>query len=176
MRAFIALELPDEIKKEIANIQKQLEIKDLFSGKLTSQENLHLTLKFLGEISENTAEEARKKLSEIKFKKFSASLGELGIFNENFIRIIWIKLDNCGELQKEIDEKLSGLFSREERFMSHLTIARVNEIKDKKKLIDKLGRINYKKKKFQVSEFKLKKSTLTQGGPIYEDLEGYLLK
>ena len=55
-RAFIAIEFPDEVVKEIARVQ-ELVSKIKFTGKLTELENLHLTLKFLGEISEEKVEE-----------------------------------------------------------------------------------------------------------------------
>ena len=56
MRCFIALDLPVEIIKEIKKIQKEL---PEFIGKKTESENLHLTLKFLGEVSEEKIKEIR---------------------------------------------------------------------------------------------------------------------
>ena len=61
-RCFISIDLPEIIRREIQKIQEQLPD---FKGKLTEQENLHLTLKFLGEISDDEIEEIRKKLREI---------------------------------------------------------------------------------------------------------------
>lgn len=174
MRSFIAIDIPEEIKSEIVKIQKKLSESGLFSGKLTERENLHLTLKFLGELSEKEIEEVKSGLKNIKLEKFKASFGKLGVFSESFIRIIWIELENCGKLQGEIDKKLEGLFAKENRFMSHLTIARVKKVEDRKKLIDEIEKIKINKE-FDVSEFKLKKSTLTEKGPIYEDIENYYL-
>jgi 2'-5' RNA ligase len=56
--------------------------KNFFYGKFTEPENLHLTLKFLGEIQESKVHEIQKKLKEIKFKIFDASLGEIGFFSK----------------------------------------------------------------------------------------------
>lgn len=170
MRAFIAIDIPEEIKSEIARIQKNL---PEFSGKKTELENLHLTLKFLGEISEEQADKVRKKLSEIKFKKFEAEISELGVFNENFVRIVWIKLEGCENIQEEVDRKLEGLFPRERRFMSHLTIARIKKIKDRKKFISELGKIKINHTKLNISDFFLKKSILTGEKPVYEALGRY---
>jgi len=216
MRAFIALELGRECVDEIIKIQKLLKKRVLFNGKYTESENLHLTLKFLGEIDEEKVSEVKKKLSEIKNQEFDVELGEIGVFSKDFIRIIWIKLNGKGifHLQKEIDEKLSvsqtfalggkasgdeklsDLFSKEDRFMSHITIARVKTIGDpekdsfsvpknfkkekqkfsgKKGLIEYLGSIKPRKIKFRVNEFILKKSELRPEGPVYEDLEKYKL-
>ncbi len=172
-RCFIAIDLPEEIKKEILKIQKQI---PEFKGKLIEEENLHLTLKFLSEITNEKADLAKEKLKKIKFNKFNAKLGEIGVFSESFIRIVWVKLENCDELQKEIDSSLNGLFKKEERFMSHLTIARVKSIKDKKEFINKLNEIKARHTEFEVNSFALKKSTLTEKGPIYEDLLEIKLK
>lgn len=169
MRTFIAIELPEEIKKEIIRIQKEL---PEFKGKLTEKENLHLTLKFLGEIDETKLESVKDRLKEIKLDRFKSGLGELGVFNPEFIRIIWVHMLGTEKLQKEIDDKLD---QKEERFMSHLTIARVKNIVDKKSFVEKIKSIKVAWKEFQVNSFKLIKSTLTSKGPIYETIEEYEL-
>ncbi len=179
MRAFIALDLGKECIDEIVKIQKLLKKRVLFNGKYVESENLHLTLKFLGDIDDNRIEEIKKKLSEIKIEEFDVELGEVGVFSKDFIKIIWAKLNGRGifKLQKEIDEKLSYFFPKEERFMSHITIARVKNVGDKKGLIDYLKSIKPRKIKFRAKEFILRKSELLPEGPVYEDLEKYgLLK
>jgi len=172
MRTFISLELPEEIRKEIIQIQKKI---PEFSGRKTEPENLHLTLKFLGEISEQEVEKIKARLREIKLKKFQAEISELGVFNPNFVKIIWLKINGCDELQKIIDNKLENLFPKEKRFMSHLTIARVKKINDKDKFISKLKNIKTKNIKFNISNFFLKKSTLTSEKPVYEIIEEFNL-
>lgn len=178
MRTFIALDLPKEIVAEISRIQKTIWKKTLFTGKLTKNMNLHLTLKFLGEINDEKVEEIRKKLSEIKLESFDCELGEVGVFSKQFIKIIWIKLNGKGiwKLQKEVDEELSDLFNKEDRFMSHITIARVKNVRDKKGLFDYLESVRPKKIKFHVDKFFLKKSELLENGPEYEDIEKYDLR
>lgn len=179
MRAFIALELPKECINEILRIQKLIWKKTLFTGKLTEGENLHLTLKFLGEISEEKTEMVKERLKGIKIEKeIFAELGEAGVFSKDFIKIIWIKLNgkSIWKLQKEIDEKLSDLFGKEERFMSHITIARVKNVNDKKGFLEYMKSIKPKKIKFQVKDFVLKKSELFPEGPVYSDLERYYLE
>ncbi len=173
MRIFISIDIPEEIKKEIIKIQEQL---PEFKGKLTERENLHLTLKFLGEIDEKKAKEIKSRLREIKLKKFESKIDSIGIFSEKFIRIIWMRIINCEKLQKEIDTQLEGLFEKEKRFMGHLTVARVKYIKDKKKFMDELNKIKISSIKFMVNSFELKKSILTEKGPVYETIESYNLK
>lgn len=170
MRCFISLNVPENIKKEIVKMQDSL---PEFNGKITERENLHLTLKFLGEIDGEKAEKIRQKLKEIKFRKFESEIDKMGIFDEDFIRIIWVHLTNCDELQKIIDRKLKKMFITEKRFMGHLTIARVKSIKDKKKFLNELKKIEFPKIKFAVDRFYLMKSKLTAEGPKYEIIEEY---
>ncbi len=172
MRTFISIDIPENVKGAIREIQEKLPD---FRGKKTEPENLHLTLKFLGEVNENKIEEIKRKLREIKFKKFEAEIDSIGVFSENFVRIVWLHIKNCDDLQKEIDEKLEKLFEKEKRFMSHLTIARVKNVKDKKAFIEQIKKIEIPKINFPVHSFMLKKSTLTEKGPIYKILEEYKL-
>ncbi len=172
MRSFISIDIPEKVQGEIEKIQNLL---PEFMGKKTEPENLHLTLKFLSEISEENLSKVKEKLGEIKLSKFETEIDNLGVFSEKFIKIIWLHLTNCGALQKEVDEKLSGLFEPERRFMSHLTIARVKNVKDKQEFLSELRKIKIPEVKFLVDRFKLKKSTLTEKGPVYETLEEYAL-
>jgi len=171
-RCFISLDLPRGAIREIEKIQKQIKSKKLFDGKITEGENLHLTLKFLGELSSGEIEEIKKRLQEIKFEKFEAKLGKIGVFSKKFIRIIWIELLGKGvfELQKQIDEKLADLFDKESRFISHITIARVKRVYDKKGFLEYLESIRIPELGFNVDEFHLKKSELFETGPIYDDI------
>lgn len=172
MRAFISINISEEIRKEIKKVQDLL---PEFFGKKTELENLHLTLKFLGEIKEKTVEEIKEKLREIKIEKFKTEIDEIGIFSPNFIRIVWLHMKDCDNLQKQIDNALKNLFEPEKRFMSHLTIARIKGIKDKKRFLQDLEKIKIEKIKFKVDKFYLMKSELTAEGPRYSVLEEYNL-
>lgn len=177
MRCFIAIEIPEKIKKEIEKIQKQL---PGFKGKLIEPENLHLTLKFLGEINSREIEQIKEKLSEIEFPKFTSEIDSIGFFNnrKSFKKqlIIWLHIKNCEGLQKLIDNKLSGLFPKEKRFMSHLTIARIKDIKNKKIFLEEIEKIKISKLNFDVDKFYLKESILTKEKPFYKDISVFYLK
>lgn len=172
MRTFIAIEIPEEIKKKIIEIQDSL---PEFEGKKTEYENLHLTLKFLGEVDEEKIKEVRKKLSEIRLNSFKSEIDSLGFFSEKFIKIIWLHMSNCEEIQRQIDEKLKDLFPKEERFMSHLTIARVKNVRNKKDFIEKMNKIKISPMSFVANKFCLKESVLTEEKPVYKDIEIYPL-
>lgn len=177
-RAFIAVDLPEKAVGEIKRIQELIKKKDFMAGKFTEPGNLHLTLKFLGEISEEQIEEVKKRLNEIKLSIFECRLSELGVFSPDFIKIIWIKLngEEIFELQKEIDEKLKDLFEPEKRFMSHVTIARVKNVNDKNSFLNYLSSIKIGDIGFQVKNFYLMKSELTSSGPVYSELAKYELR
>lgn len=175
-RVFIAIELPDEVIKEVARVQEVLRGRK-FTGKMTELENLHLTLKFLGGINSEKVEEVRRRLREIEFSEFEAKLERAGSFSfRGNPRIVWIKIGGKGifELQKKVDEKMRECgFKVEERFMSHMTIARIKYVKDKKGFIEYVNGIGLKEIKFKVKEFKLKESELREIGPVYRDVESY---
>ena len=172
MRCFISINMSKKITKEIEIIQQKL---PAFFGKKTELENLHLTLKFLGEINEDKIEEVKDKLKEIKFKNFYTEIKYIGFFDNQKYGIIWLHLSNCAELQKQIDNKLKDLFELGRRFMSHLTIARVKSVRDKRKFLEELRKINIPKIKFNVDKFCLMKSELKKEGPKYEIIEEYKL-
>jgi len=172
MRTFISINISEEIRKEIKKIQDSL---PEFFGKKTELENLHLTLKFLGEIEETKIEGIKEKLREIKIEKFATEIDEIGVFSEIFIRIVWLHMKDCENLQKQIDNALKNLFEPEKRFMSHLTIARIKKLKDKEGFLQDLKKIKIEKIKFIVDKFYLMKSELTAEGPRYSVLEEYNL-
>ena len=85
-------------------------------------------------------------------------------------------MNNCENIQDAIDNSLLGILEKEERFMGHVTIARVRSFSDRKLFLEKIKKIRISKKlSFQVKSFELRKSTLTSKGPMYETIEEYAL-
>ena len=179
LRTFIAIDFPEEVIKEVARVQNILK-NTKFTGKLTELENLHLTLKFLGEIDSEKLEIIRKELKNLEFSSLDLNLGSIGLFSINKSpRIVWIKIQGKSifNLQKSIDEILSNHdFKKEARFMSHLTIARIKNVKNKTEFTNYIKNTTIKNINFKVSSFKLKISKLNPLGPIYNDLEIYSSK
>ena len=178
MRLFIGI-FPDErIINELVKIQNQIE--DLPETKLIQKEQLHITMKFLGEVDQEKLSEVKSILSTIKFDSFEVSLGKLGFFpSENFIRIVWIDAipnEKIIELQKKIENSLDPMFQKEGNFYPHITIARVGIVKNKTSFITKVHESKFEKLLFKINEFKLMHSQLTPKGPVYSELATFKAK
>ena len=113
-------------------------------------------------------EDIKNALKQVRFPKFKIKFYGLGAFpSEKHIRVVWIGVESK-ELV-ELAKQVQRLLGNEERFVPHLTIARVKRkplyLKEK---LEKLKNIEIGEQ--VVDSFALKKSTLTPQGPIYEDL------
>ena len=172
MRCFIGIDLPIVAIKEIQKIQKKLE--PSFIGRLTSSENLHLTLKFLGEIEEEAINDVKKRLFSITHPPFELTLKDVGVFSQKFIKIIWMKVSSV-PLQPLVDNCLKDIFKLENRFMGHITIARVRSLADKKSFLQLINATTVNKVPFMVKDVYLKESILTPDGPVYKDIVRYKL-
>lgn len=173
-RCFISIDLPKEVQNHLKEIQKQI-LSDNVKLINVKPENIHLTLKFLGEIDEKQLETLKDALMKVRFPRFKAKLSSAGVFpNENFIRVVWIGIEpreKADELHSLLDGQLAKEgFAKDERFENHATISRVKSIKDKRAFVEELKKIKIKQMEFEISKIALKKSTLTPEGPIYEDL------
>jgi len=169
-RCFVSIDMPAEVIEKIKSIQKRL---PEFRGKFTEPANLHLTLKFLGEIDEEAIKEVKERLAGIKFSPLDLEITDIGVFTERFVRIVWLKVKGAEEIQKKVDEALSDMFGSEQRFMSHLTIARIKRIKDRSEFLEKLNGLLIPSIKFVANSFNLKESILKPSGLVYTLLEKY---
>lgn len=173
MRAFISVDIQsEELLNAIAKLQSDLRIK----ASAVHKQNMHFTLFFLGEISEEAADGVKKSLSEITFKPIEARFTHLGAFPDTKRpRVIWIGVDDVSskkllDLAFQVEQKISPLgFRQDKPFKPHLTIFRVkNKIYDISKTLERSREINLGAE--TLSELKLKQSVLTSNGPIYSDL------
>lgn len=177
IRAFIAVDIP--VSQKVTEIINELN-KTQIDAKLVETENMHLTLKFLGDTDENLVDEIEKTIKEStkNTNPFEITLKNLGVFpNQNYIKVAWIGVENAEPLKQiaeTIDTKLKNLgFEKEKRpFSAHLTIARIKSAKNKEKLIQLINKYeNTEFQKIKINKVILKKSTLTPEGPIYTNLK-----
>ncbi|MDD5653088.1 MAG: RNA 2',3'-cyclic phosphodiesterase [Candidatus Omnitrophica bacterium] len=182
MRTFIAIELPKEIKLELAKLQEYLKQSGA-DVKWVAPENIHLTLKFLGERDDKKIKEIELIAEEIakNHAGFEISLSSLGTFpGTNYPRVVWIGITQGAEqtekIAAELEERIAkiGIPKEERGFSAHITIGRVKSNLNKEKLIQELSSTQLmagKNLKFKAGQITLFKSTLTPRGPIYEILK-----
>jgi len=179
LRCFIAIDLPEHAKSRIFHEIESLKKKNLFDGTFSGKDNIHLTMGFLGDLTSEKIEIVKKKLREVDFTTFKCRVGKSGLFDdEKRIRVIWLEIfsEHLLKFEKEISEKLPEFFSDYENFSPHVTIARVKSVYDRKGLLENIRNIRVKNLDFEVSEFFLMKSELTQGGPKHKILEKFDLR
>jgi 2'-5' RNA ligase len=185
MRLFVALEIPAAVRDNLA-AQVQ-ELREL-SAKVTDKrprwvrpENLHLTLKFIGEVSPAKLESIRHALSAIRSEAHvEITFRGLGFFpNEQYPRVLWAGLDasaNLPSLAEDIDGALEtqGIPRERRAFMPHLTLARI----EPPGLHEKLSAAIQKNSarafgSFQARDFRLIESRLKPSGAEYTTLASY---
>ena len=180
MRAFVAIDLPDDLKKKLSDFQKELKKSDILDGNWTKE--YHLTLKFLGDIDEAKLKAIEQALADIsaKIKKFQLGISGIGAFpSKDYVRVLWVGVGAGDEealvLHEEVENSLGKFgFETEKEYANHITLCRVKKVSDKKKLKEILEKqTNFGK--FEVSEIKLIKSDLTPEGPVYKVLKVFKL-
>jgi len=131
MRAFVAIEVSNkDVLNSIQKIQTELNIKAIS----VELHNMHFTVQFLGEVSEETIGKISDALNSIEFSAFSISFASIGVFpNPNSPRVIWSGTnDGVNELEKlaeMIRSKISHIgFRPDKKFKPHVTIFRVKNI------------------------------------------------
>jgi 2'-5' RNA ligase len=174
MRTFIAVDLPEEFHSKLAHIQARF---DGFKFKFVDPALVHITMKFLGEVPEEKIGDISKALDGITCAPFEIFVHSLGVFPKpKFAKVIWIGCEgNFEELHRLIETSLSSFgFNQDPHdFTAHATLARVKYLPKKKKddflhLLEELKDIELGT--MQVNTIRLKKSTLTPEGPVYETL------
>ena len=176
-RGFIAVDIT-AIQKLI-EFEKEIEETGA-NVKLVEPKNIHITLKFLGDIEEYLIDEIGKIMKDAvkETKPFNIQLKGTGVFpNTNYIKVIWIGIehgDPVGAIAYKIDEQLAKIGFKKERrgFSPHLTIARVRSAKNKEKLVQVIEKYNdVEFADLQIDLIELKKSDLTPKGPVYTTLK-----
>lgn len=179
MRAFIAIEIPSEVKKAALEIQNNLS-RRLSEISWIENNNLHITVKFLGEISEENADKINKLILSIagKTSVFKIKLETIGVFPSlQQARIIWMGEKNTPEGLKRMTEQLElnleslGIPKENRPFTCHTTIGRIKHHIDARNLQDALdnareGLVN-RSLEFNAEGLTLFKSVLSAKSPTY---------
>ncbi|MGC9133146.1 MAG: RNA 2',3'-cyclic phosphodiesterase [Nanopusillaceae archaeon] len=175
MRIFIAIDLPEKIKDEIFNLGKKVRG---INGKYVERENLHITLKFIGDIQPDFVERIKEVLKNVKYNKFYIRIEKFGMFNE---RVLWLGISKGFEdiinLHNLIDNELVKLkIERDYDFHPHITLYRIKGINNRKDLEESLKYLEkYRSEDIIVDKFYIKQSILRPQGPLYLNVEEYKL-
>jgi len=173
MRVFVAIEITsDKIIDSISKFQSEINI----NAKPVELHNIHFTLQFLGEISQDIVEKIIIALNSVRFSKFIIEFIGIGVFPKlKFPRVIWIGTDENSkklliDLAKKVENVLLPLgFTVDKPFKPHITVFRIkNKIGDIEKELNKFKLVNFGTQ--EITGFKLKQSVLSSKGPIYSDL------
>jgi 2'-5' RNA ligase len=173
VRAFVALELSDEIRWRLSEAQDLLK---RCSARMTwvEPQNIHITVKFLGEMEETKIPGLKAALSSIAFIPFPVTTGTITVNNPKRPFTVWCGIVDGGrgsDLLRLVEDVLAplGFMPEKRRFTPHATIARVKRFDPS--LTEALKSLSFRTYGgSMVTGMKLKKSTLEPNGPIYEDL------
>lgn len=179
IRAFIAVELPEALQQEVAGLQAAFRSAGA-DVKWVEPQNLHLTLKFLGDIEEKQVAELKEALGPAISgeKSFSIELEGIGAFpTTRSPRVVWVgvslgkeQLVKCAQVVEEACQRLG--FPKEERpFSTHLTIGRVRSRDRLAPFVKKLQVTEFRASTpAQVTRLILFQSILSSHGPTYTPL------
>lgn len=184
IRAFIAVELNDQVKQTIREFQDRL--KPLGCDiSWVKPENAHLTLKFLGDVKIKMIPSITETLGDLSrnLHSFDTTLTQPGVFPDlRHPRVVWIGLDdgngNLARMAESLETALGNIGFRKEKrdFQAHITVGRIRTLKNVTQLCSAIKGFAVPSGIEQsVGEVVLFKSTLTSQGSIYEILKKFSL-
>jgi 2'-5' RNA ligase len=181
IRSFLAFDIEDNtVLNRFTATQNQL-VQTGADLKLVEPQNIHITVRFLGNITPATAEKIFDEMKQIQFTPFTVQIKGLGAFpNPNYPRVVWAGIttgaDQLKNVFTQLEPQLRGLgFTPDSKgFSPHLTIARVRSGRNKQQLAKFLTEnANYEFGAVNAKCLRLKKSDLTPRGPVYSTLKEF---
>ena len=182
IRAFIAIKIDNLNKQKISSLISQLKKSDT-AIKWASENQMHLTLKFLGDIKESDVENCSNSLKSIadNSNAFSIKFSKIGGFpNIQKPRVIWLGIDKGAEELKLLNNKIENDFEKlgfqkeKREYSAHLTLGRVKSLKNIQNLTKIISEINLDlQDEIKINKIILFQSTLTSKGAIYTPLSEY---
>ncbi len=178
IRSFFAFDIEDQnIIRQLTKVQGML-TNTSANLKMVKPQNIHLTVRFLGNISPSMVDAIHEEMKQLSFTPFEIELTGLGAFPKlTYPRVVWAGIrkgaDKLTDVFEQLEPRLRGLGFKPDRkgFSPHLTIARVRSGRNKAQLINQIRELeNYEFGTIKAEYFRLKKSDLTPKGPIYSTL------
>ncbi|HYA86510.1 MAG TPA: RNA 2',3'-cyclic phosphodiesterase [Nitrospirota bacterium] len=186
MRMFIAIVIPEEIKSTLTDAQRNLKGLGVVDASWPRPEGIHLTLKFLGEVSESNIPDIINGLRHAVegIGPLRLEVGSIGTFpNQKNARVVWVGLSGEVEklscLQAAVEDAMNSIgFERDERaFTPHLTLGRIKYIRSRDKWLKALAEAkDIRPSGFDVGAVSLIKSELNPSGAVYTEISRIELK
>ena len=170
MRLFVAIKVPPSIHPSISRAAAHLH--ERMGVRILPSTDWHLTLRFIGEVNEETAGKIAEALGGVRFSPFGMHLFGAGAYpNTDFPRAIFIGGESEGaeKLAGDIESALSPFPLQKEKFSVHMTLARSKGAGDIDDFLKNTGEVG----QFEAASFFLMKSTLLPQGASYEVLREY---
>lgn len=184
MRAFIAMALPDEVRLALTELQRDLATSRA-DVKWVGQSQLHLTLRFLGEVTDEQRGAVERLLAQVgqRHAPFSLRLNGVGAFpSPGAPRVVWVGVTEgqaeVTQLAKTLEEGIQvlGLPKAERPFSAHVTLGRVRSPRRRKPLTALLAEAPWQPPAaFRVEAMRLYQSVLSPHGPHHTVLADVLL-
>ena len=187
IRAFIAIELPDAVKRELGQLEAQLKSGKQSWVKWVDPNSIHLTLKFLGNITSNSIGEITRAIEEAArgIPPFQLEVKGVGVFpNLKRVQVVWVglsgEIDKLSQLQQRLESTLEHLgFAPEARkFTPHLTLARVRNQatgEERQRFGQLIAGTSFEAGIIKVEAINLMRSQLTREGAIYSRISSVRL-
>lgn len=178
MRAFVAIDVPSEVVDSLVAFQKELSVAGA-DIKLVEKENLHFTVRFLGEITEAQAAAAAARIRHLSLRSADVEVKGVGAFpSPRRPRVVWAGVAPGHEglvapVANGVAGALEGIGENDGRpFQAHITLGRVRFVRDPHALAEFI-QANAERPfgTAALKEVKLKSSVLTPRGPVYSDIE-----
>lgn len=181
IRSFIAFDMENEqVLNRLAAVQKLL-VETGADLKPVEPQNIHITLRFLGDISPDMVDKVYDAIKNVKFSPFMIKLCGLGVFPSlNYPRVVWagmtIGADQLKSIYGQLEPQIRGLgFAADDHgFSPHLTIARVRSAAAKQRLAELVTKkADYEFGMINAQCLRLKRSVLSPKGPTYSTLKEF---
>jgi len=174
-RLFVAICLPEEVRNSLGSLQL-----GLANVRWIPNESLHLTVRFIGEVSTLDAEDIVGALGQIRTPPFEVRFGELGSFSSgNRIRSLWVGLEETGNLEnlkRSVDRRLTnvGVGPDSRKYIPHVTLGRVeSRLSNLNQFLNWTSLVLHPAVK--VDQFVLLESRLSKSGSKYIPVQTYSL-
>jgi RNA 2',3'-cyclic 3'-phosphodiesterase len=175
LRLFVGIEFPPELK-----LQLSLLFNGLPGARWVDPGNLHLTLRFIGEIGEDVAADIDEALARTKARRFSLHLAGAGTFGGNRPHALWVGAERSPELvnlRDKVEQALirAGLPPEQRKFAPHVTLARLRDPEPASLGQYLAAHSRFRAAPLPVEQFSLIASFPTKAGSVYEDQADYPL-